>query len=142
MKLCLLIRVLCVCLQVYITDVAGGEPSVTKVWDSISQNFIIANYESSQAIDNDDGSQFYDTFSNVFSYSGGGLKSDFGGNSNWYAPCLPLLLTVLLCSFHNSVLAIFSPVRVECSPRSFCLFLWFVCARAGTTTTCMRMVRT
>jgi hypothetical protein len=43
------------------------------------------------AIDNDDGSSFYDTHHNVFisaasgaAYGGNSLKSDFGGHSNFH----------------------------------------------------------
>jgi hypothetical protein len=42
--------------QVYVTDVRTGQPDVIKEWDDISHNFIIANYNSQEAIDNDDGS--------------------------------------------------------------------------------------
>lgn len=43
---------------------------------------MIANYESSLAIDNDDGSCFYETFFNFFVYGKGGMTNDFGGHSN------------------------------------------------------------
>lgn len=33
-----------------------------------------ANYNSQEAVDNDDGSQYYDTHDNFFSYSGRGMK--------------------------------------------------------------------
>lgn len=36
-----------------------------QVNDTIRNNFIIANYHSSMAIDNDDGSSFFDTYNNV-----------------------------------------------------------------------------
>ncbi len=40
----------------YITDVLDpAQPSALKQWDDISQNFIIANYDSQEHIDNDDG---------------------------------------------------------------------------------------
>jgi len=68
--------------QVYVTDVLNGTPSVTKQWDDISHNFMIANYNSQEAIDNDDGSCYYHTHHNVFSYSGNGMKNDFGGHDN------------------------------------------------------------
>ena len=42
--------------QVYVTDVRTGQPDVIKEWDDISHNFFIANYNSQEAIDNDDGS--------------------------------------------------------------------------------------
>ncbi|ETO26019.1 hypothetical protein RFI_11118, partial [Reticulomyxa filosa] len=54
--------------QVYVTDVKYGYPSVIKQWDYISYNFILANYNSIGAIDNDDGSCFYQTHHNFFVY--------------------------------------------------------------------------
>jgi hypothetical protein len=42
--------------QVYVTEVRTGQPDVIKEWDDISHNFFIANYNSQEAIDNDDGS--------------------------------------------------------------------------------------
>ncbi len=38
----------------------------------ISQNFIIANYHSLGAVDNDDGSSYYRTLRNFFVYGKGG----------------------------------------------------------------------
>lgn len=79
--------------QVYVYDDAanGGKPTVLKRNDTISYNFMLANYHSSMAIDNDDGSAFYDTHHNVFvsassgaAYGGDSLKSDFGGHSNFH----------------------------------------------------------
>jgi len=67
---------------VYVTKVKTGQPSVIKEWDDISENFIIANYNSQEAIDNDDGSCYYHTHDNFFAYSGNGMKSDFGGHDN------------------------------------------------------------
>jgi hypothetical protein len=79
--------------QVYVYDDEsnGGKPTVLKKNDTISYNFMLANYHSSMAIDNDDGSAFYDTHHNVFvsassgaAYGGNSLKSDFGGHSNFH----------------------------------------------------------
>jgi len=60
-------------------------------------NWVLANYHSSMAIDNDDGSCFYDTHDNVFiaepsgaAYGGNSLKSDFGGHSNYHHDNLDL----------------------------------------------------
>ena len=47
-------------------------------------NFMIANYNSQEAIDNDDGSNYYKTSGNFFAYSGNGMKNDFGGHDNWH----------------------------------------------------------
>ena len=43
---------------------------------------MIANYNSQEAIDNDDGSNYYKTSGNFFAYSGRGMKNDFGGHDN------------------------------------------------------------
>ena len=64
------------------TKVKTGSPSVDKEWDYIFLNFMIANYDTKLAIDNDDGSAYYQTHDNVFIYSGRGMKNDFGGHDN------------------------------------------------------------
>lgn len=43
---------------------------------------MIANYNSQEAWDNDDGSRYFKTHDNANMYSGNGLKSDFGGGAN------------------------------------------------------------
>ena len=58
--------------------------SAEKRWDEITGNFIIANYGSQEAIDNDDGSCYFKTHGNLLVYGGGGLKSDWGGHSNYH----------------------------------------------------------
>eukprot|EP01083_Nonionella_stella_P159244 519321_1 len=69
--------------QVYVTDVKDGTPSVIKEYDQIRRNFFIANYNSNQAVDNDDGSCFYRTHHNFFVYGlQSSLKSDFSGHDN------------------------------------------------------------
>eukprot|EP01083_Nonionella_stella_P076021 206964_1 len=71
--------------QVYVTKVRDGKtPSTIKQWDIIHQNFIIANYHSSMAIDNDDGSCYYHSYHNFLVYSPCGLKNNFGGHSNYH----------------------------------------------------------
>ena len=70
--------------QVFVTDVLDGTPATQKDWDYISSNFMIANYNSQEAIDNDDGSNYYKTSGNFFAYSGNGMKNDFGGHDNWH----------------------------------------------------------
>ena len=70
--------------QVFVTKVRDGTPQTEKDWDYISSNFIIANYNSQEAIDNDDGSNYYKTSGNFFAYSGNGMKNDFGGHDNWH----------------------------------------------------------
>ena len=82
---------------VYDADGAGGAPTVMKRNDTISYNFMLANYHSSMAIDNDDGSAFYNTHHNVFvsastnaAFGGSSLKNDFGGHSNFHHDNLDL----------------------------------------------------
>ena len=70
--------------QVYVTKVRDGTPQPDKDFDYISSNFVIANYNSQEAIDNDDGSNYYKTSGNFFAYSGNGMKNDFGGHDNWH----------------------------------------------------------
>ena len=60
--------------------------TTTKAYDILRKNFIIANYNSLGAVDNDDGSSYYKSESNFFVYGGGGLKNeDNFGNSDTYA---------------------------------------------------------
>lgn len=69
--------------QVFVTKVRDGHtPSPEKAYDNITGNFMIANYNSQEAIDNDDGSNYYMTHGNFFVYSGNGMKNDFGGHDN------------------------------------------------------------
>lgn len=68
--------------QVFVTKVKDGKTaSPDKLYDYIYSNFIIANYHSSMAIDNDDGSAYYKTHDNFFTFAGG-MKNDFGGHDN------------------------------------------------------------
>ena len=53
--------------------------------DILSKNFIVANYNSLGAVDNDDGSSYYHSDSNFFVYGGGGMKNDFEGHDNWWS---------------------------------------------------------
>ena len=39
---------------------------------------------SQEAIDNDDGSNYYKTSGNFLAYSGNGMKNDYGGHDNWH----------------------------------------------------------
>lgn len=68
--------------QVYVTTVSNGTAQPDKDLDYIFYNFMIANYHSILAIDNDDGSNYYQTHNNFFAYSGSGMKNDFGGHDN------------------------------------------------------------
>ncbi len=118
---------MCVCVcararvhQVYVYDTPNGTSTVEKANDTIAYNWMLANYHSSMAIDNDDGSSSvrlqraaarrvplltctgcaaaqFDTHHNVLiaaasgaAYGGNSLKSDFGGNSNFHHDNLDL----------------------------------------------------
>lgn len=61
----------------------GGEPSFTPVPTTIANNFIFANYGSSQGVDNDDGSSYFDSHDNVF-YMADGFKMDYGGHDSLF----------------------------------------------------------
>ena len=67
-------------------DVNGTRTTV-KMMDTIRYNFFIANYQTLGAVDNDDGSSYYDTYSNFFIYSGG-AKTDFEGHDSECSTCL------------------------------------------------------
>ena len=69
--------------QVFVTKVKNGTATTEKQYDYISYNFMLANYNSKMAIDNDDGSAYYETHDNVFVYGSlGGMKNDFDGHDN------------------------------------------------------------
>lgn len=77
--------------QVYVFDTASEKNTTRKMNDTITRNWILGNYHSSMAVDNDDGSSFFDTHHNVLisdpsnaSSGGFSLKSDFGGHSNFH----------------------------------------------------------
>ncbi len=46
-------------------------------------DFMISNYQGQEAVDNDDGSAYYQTHHNFLVYSGNGMKNDFGKHSSW-----------------------------------------------------------
>ena len=84
----------------YLTEGPDGTPTTRKLNDTIAYNWILANYHSSMAIDNDDGSAWYDTHDNVFislsegaAYGGNSLKTDFGGHSNFHHGNLDLFFS-------------------------------------------------
>ena len=56
--------------------------SMRKQYDNFTRNFLIGNYDSDLAVDNDDGSCYYAASNNFFPYSHWGLSSDFGGHNN------------------------------------------------------------
>ena len=68
----------------YITDFEGRGPTVVPQFRQITKNFVLSVYSSQEAIDNDDGSAYYNTTRNFFAYGANGLKSDFGGHDNYH----------------------------------------------------------
>ena len=59
-----------------------GNATVVKEYDEITGNFFMGNYYGQEAIDNDDGSAYYETHHNFFAYAGTGMKNDFNGHDN------------------------------------------------------------
>lgn len=59
-----------------------GAPSVYPQFDTLEKNLMIANYNSQEAVDNDDGSGFFHTYSNVLVYGHYGQKADMAGHDN------------------------------------------------------------
>ena len=69
--------------QVYVTEHTDPSPGgAWKLVDEIRANLVIADYDSEEAVDTDDGSAYYDVSHNLFAYGNGGLKSDYGGHDN------------------------------------------------------------
>jgi hypothetical protein len=68
----------------YITELryGNGTGSVLPLPRTIHHNFILGTYNTQEAIDNDDGSSYYDTHHNVFVYGDNGLKVNFGAHDN------------------------------------------------------------
>eukprot|EP00039_Didymoeca_costata_P028093 m.19976 g.19976 ORF g.19976 m.19976 type:complete len:818 (+) comp6723_c0_seq1:67-2520(+) len=62
----------------------NGNPSVYPQFNVITQNIMIANYQSQEAVDNDDGSGYYKTHHNVLVYGNYGQKADMGGHDNFH----------------------------------------------------------
>eukprot|EP00750_Incisomonas_marina_P033516 INCI9889.3.p1 GENE.INCI9889.3~~INCI9889.3.p1 ORF type:complete len:911 (+),score=132.78 INCI9889.3:121-2853(+) len=52
------------------------------LYTEIKGNFWMNDYNSQEAVDNDDGSCYYSTHDNFFPFSDNGLKNDFGGHDN------------------------------------------------------------
>jgi len=62
----------------------SGVPSFTPSPITVQDNLILANYGSSQGVDNDDGSSFYHILRNVF-LSADGFKMDYGGHDSTFS---------------------------------------------------------
>ena len=67
----------------FLHDLSGTSGTFTPLPTSIANNFIFANYGSSQGVDNDDGSSFFHTHNNVF-YMADGFKMDYGGHDSQF----------------------------------------------------------
>jgi len=61
---------------------AAGKDTYVPSYREIRYNFWVNNYNPQEAVDNDDGSCWYETHHNVFPFANGGLKNDFGGHDN------------------------------------------------------------
>mmetsp|Transcript_13516 Transcript_13516/g.34497 ORF Transcript_13516/g.34497 Transcript_13516/m.34497 type:complete len:957 (-) Transcript_13516:26-2896(-) len=66
----------------YITNFRNGQPSIIPSTRIIRRNLIYGLFNSQEDVDNDDGSAYYYSHSNVFVYATIGLKSDFNGHHN------------------------------------------------------------
>jgi hypothetical protein len=61
--------------QPYIPDVRDGvNPSITPAVTEIDRNFVMVNYNSQEAVDNDDASEYFHTHHNWLVYGGNGMK--------------------------------------------------------------------
>eukprot|EP00755_Sulcionema_specki_P008788 Sspe_Gene.41907::Locus_20289_Transcript_1_1_Confidence_1.000_Length_2420::g.41907::m.41907 len=78
--------------QIFLTLVRGYASTIPK-WNTIENNLFIANYNSQEGFDTDDGSSYYHVRSNVFVYGHNGLKSDLGGHDNQHVHNLYLYLS-------------------------------------------------
>jgi hypothetical protein len=68
--------------QPFLTDFLDGfTPSFNPIPRRIAFNLIIANYGANQAVDNDDGSSWYQIYRNVMYWSNG-FKMDYGGHDS------------------------------------------------------------
>eukprot|EP00040_Diaphanoeca_grandis_P029129 m.169705 g.169705 ORF g.169705 m.169705 type:complete len:918 (-) comp31584_c0_seq1:57-2810(-) len=59
-----------------------GVSTYVPLYNEITGNFWMNDYNPQEAVDNDDGSAYYETHHNVFAFASGGLKNDFGGHDN------------------------------------------------------------
>lgn len=66
----------------FLTDVRG-QPSFDPATTVIAKNFIVSNYGGSMAVDNDDGSSWFDISDNLF-YMSEGFKMDYGGHGSGF----------------------------------------------------------
>lgn len=78
--------------QPYVTTVATGEPSLIPAVNKLHHNFIVSNFDADGgAIDNDDGSSYYEEYNNFCIYGGAkmgnydGHAKKYHGNINAYA---------------------------------------------------------
>ena len=70
--------------QAFLTTLKDGEtPSFDPLPRIIRGNFIIANYNAAQGVDNDDGSSGFHIHHNLF-YQAEGFKMDYGGHDSIY----------------------------------------------------------
>jgi len=56
----------------------GGQSTYVPLLNELRGNFLINDFNPQEAIDNDDGSCYYESHHNFLPFSTGGLKNDFG----------------------------------------------------------------
>ena len=66
---------------------------------TIRNNFIIANYNAAQGVDNDDGSSWFHIHHNLF-YQAEGFKMDYGGHDSIYE----YNMAMSLCEYYREQL--------------------------------------
>jgi hypothetical protein len=82
--------------QVYVTNFAGSPSTFPAAPVRVDTNFILANYHSGWAVDNDDGSAYWITTNLVQVYGNSEMKSDFAGHSNTHENNLAIYLNIAM----------------------------------------------
>ena len=77
--------------------VDGGAPSPYPRFNTIHHNIMIANYNSQEGVDNDDGSGYFHTYNNVIVYGGYGQKADMADHDNYHRNNLYAYLSLCYC---------------------------------------------
>jgi hypothetical protein len=75
----------------------GGVPSVYPQFNTIQRNLMIANYNSQEGVDNDDGSGFFHTHNNVIVYGNMGQKADMADHDNYHRENLYAYIGLCYC---------------------------------------------
>ncbi len=83
--------------QAYLTTLRDGKTaSFDPLPRTIRGNYIIANYNAAQGVDNDDGSSWFHIHHNLF-YQAEGFKMDYGGHDSIYEYNMAMSLCKFFC---------------------------------------------